>query len=209
MTEEQLLNRLGQKLLSETKRTFYDSYPSRGFSGLNKPIRGQFPTPESPKIASRKYVDSLQYRINTDPEDNQPYIEIYSTLEGENNYGVYIQDGRSETIFGDGRFAKGFPNIEKIRQWIAQKGIQSKSLPSENPITGKITNRIPTLTQLTYLISRGIARDGIFPFPFRDITLSRIQRNLAQEFEPALAEHVNRLIRERVVFIINPGRQTR
>lgn len=200
MNEEALLNEVGQYLLDEVRRTFSEVYPSRGFTGQQKPVKAQFPPVYSSKIATGEYVNSLKYRINTDTESNKPYIEIYSTLPPDKDYGGNIDAGRAN-------FTK-FPPPFAIEKWISAKGIERKSLASINE-KGVPVYRIPTLKQLTFLISRSIAQEGIFPFPFRDITLARVEKNLAKKLEPALAQHVTRLIREQVVFIINPGRQTR
>ena len=81
-------------------------------------------------------------------------------------------------------------------------------LPQKNK-DGSIVYRIPTLKQLNYLISRSIFKEGIFPFPYVDITYERIRKQLVKELEPAMAEYLTNLVRERVVFMVNPQRQTR
>ena len=197
--EEQLLNEVGRFLLQEVKETFSNLYPSRSFGGIEKPLNAQFPPVFSSKIATGQYVNSLQYRINTDADANTPYIEIYSTLPENDNYGRFIDSGRSP-----GKF----PNIREIEVWVRAKGIQPKKLIQLNR-KGETIYRTPTLKQLVYLISRGIARDGIFPFPFREITLNRVSQEITKKLEPALAQKVEQLIREQVVFIVNPQRQTR
>lgn len=197
--EEQLLNQVGQYIVDEVRRTFDNLYPSRSFGGVEKPIAGQFPPVFASKNATGKYINSLTYKIDTDPEDGQPYIQIVSTLPEDENYGRYIESGRQPGTF---------PNIGNIRKWITAKGITPKRLEQRNS-KGNPVYKIPNLSQLTYLISRSIARDGIFPFPFRDITLQRIEKELSKKLEPALAEKIDQLIKERVVFMINPQRQTR
>ena len=197
--EEAQLNIVGQFVLDEVKKTFSELVQSRAFNGLGKPVGGQFPPIFASKNASSRFVDSLTYKINPDVESGLPYITIESSLPENENYGKYIDSGRQIGTF---------PNIAAIEQWIGQKGITPKLLPQRTKYQG-VQYKMPTMKQLVFLLSRSIYREGIFPYQFSEITLDRIQNTLAKKLEGALAEHVNRLIRERIVFIINPNRQTR
>jgi hypothetical protein len=197
--DEAKLNEIGKFILDQTKQTLATPVQSRTFGGLPKPIGGQFPTPVSPKVASRTYIDSLRYRVNTDPKDKQPIIEIFSTLPEGQNYGPYIEEGRAPN--------ERFPNYGKIESWIAEKPIIPKLLPQKD---GKrIRYRIPTLKQLTFLISRSIFEEGIFPYPYAEITRERIIRELVKKMEPIVAQQTEKFIRENVIFQIDPKRRTR
>lgn len=195
--EEELLNQVGQFLVQELQNTFSQVYPSRGFGGRLKPTEAQFPPIYASK--SGRYSQSLSYRINTDAESNQPFIEIFSTLPDDQNYGRFLESGRAPG---------SFPNITAIEAWIRKKSIRPLPLPQKEK-NGNVKYRIPTLKQLTYLLSRSIFREGVFPFPFSDITIQRVEAQLAQQLEPAMRERLTRIINEQVVFIINPNRQTR
>jgi hypothetical protein len=196
--EDELLNRVGQLILNEVKSTFSEIYPSRTFGGQQKPISGQLPPIFSSKNATRTYVNSLRYRIVTDEED-QSFIQIFSTIPEDADYGKYIESGRIPGFW---------PNINAIRIWMTAKQIKPQPLLQKNS-KGEPVYKIPTLKQLNYLISRSIFREGIFPFPYVDITYERIRKQLVKDLEPAVAQRVTNLIRERVVFMVNPQRQTR
>lgn len=199
MKEVDMLNRIGQLILDEVKETFSEVYPSRGFNGQRKPVAGQLPQIFASKNATGTYVNSLRYKIVNDEETDSLFIQIFSTIPEEADYGQYIQDGRIQGFW---------PNISAIRIWMGAKGVVPQPIPNKQK-NGEIRYRIPTLKQLNYLISRSIFREGIFPFPYVDITYERIQQKLVKELEPAAAEIVERLIKERVVFMVNPQRQTR
>lgn len=198
MKDEEMLNRVGEFMLAVTKQVLSENIPSRAFNGQNKPIRGQFPNPQSPKIASGTYINSLQYKITKDEEDDLPVITIYSTLPENKDYGKFIDQGRSNN--------RRFPNLELIAKWISQKGIQPKPL-AQRRADGSIRYRIPSLKQLNFLISRSIAEQGIFPYPYESIAKARIEKEIRKRMEPVVAQEITRIIRERIVFIINPTRR--
>ena len=64
-----------------------------------------------------------------------------------------------------GRLPGTFPNIDAIRKWIQVKPV----IP-----TVQSNGKIPTLEQLTFLISRKIARDGIEPRYYLNNTLDEL-----------------------------------
>jgi hypothetical protein len=199
MSEVALLNKVGQLVLDEVKKTFAELNPSRGFNGQGKPVAGQLPPIFASKNASKTYVNSLRYRIVNDPENDELFIQIFSTLPEEADYGKYIEGGR----------VPGFwPNINAIRIWMGAKNVVPQPLPQKKK-DGSIVYKIPTLKQLNYLISRSIFREGIFPYPYVDITYQRIEQQILKELEPAAAEIVRQLVLEKVVFMVNPQRQTR
>lgn len=65
-----------------------------------------------------------------------------------------------------------FPNIDAIKKWIQVKPV----IP-----TVQSNGKIPTLNQLTYLISRKIARDGIEPKYYLNNTLDEIDLKPLEE----------------------------
>ena len=199
MNEEQL-NALAQLMLSKTKQVLSDVVLARGFNGTNKPVRGQFPPIAASKRASGKYIDSLTYEVDTDPEDGMPFVKIFSNLPIDEDYGVFIEQGRAN--------GRRFPPIKEIQTWISARGIVPKPLPTRQK-DGSIIPKIPTLKQLTFLISRSISEEGIFPYPFEQIVRAEIEREVVEKFEPVAAQYVNTLLRERVIFKINQQRYVR
>lgn len=71
-----------------------------------------------------------------------------------------------------GRLPGTFPNIDAIRKWIQVKPV----IP-----TVQSNGKIPTLEQLTFLISRKIARDGIEPRYYLNNTLDEIDLTPLEE----------------------------
>ncbi len=196
--EDEILVQLAQFMVEQTKEVLSQQIPSRSFVGQNKPLAGQFPTPYSPKIASGKFINSIAYRIDQDPDDNQPYITIYSTLPESEDPGKFIRDGRPN-------FAR-FPNIEAIQRWIRDKQIRPQPLPQRNR-DGEIIFKTPSLKQLTYLISRGIARDGVFPYPYESLVRNKVIGEVKRRMEGFARDMTERLIQERVIFIVNRERR--
>lgn len=104
---------------------------------------------------------------------------IYEVVLQIQEYWKYLEYGRNP-----GRF----PNIDAIRQWIQVKPV----IP-----TVQSNGKVPTLNQLTYLISRKIARDGIEPKYYLNKTLDEIDltpleegitRSLAQQLDNELRQ---------------------
>lgn len=93
---------------------------------------------------------------------------------------VYAEDGIYEVVLNIqdywkyleyGRLPGTFPNIDAIRKWIQVK-----------PITPTMYNgKMPTLDQLTFLISRKIAEKGIEPRYYLNNTLDEIDLTPLEE----------------------------
>lgn len=192
-----MLVAIAQFMVEQTKEVLSEQIPSRSFVGQPKPLSGQFPTPYSPKIASGKFINSINYRIDTDPDDNQPYITIFSTLPENEDPGKYIEGGRSN-------FSR-FPNIQAIERWIRAKQIIPQPLTYRQG--DAIVTKTPSLKQLTFLISRSIARDGIFPYPYESIVRNKVVNEVKNRMEGFARDQMERLIQERVIFIVNRERR--
>jgi len=196
--EDEILQQIAQFMVEQTKEVLSEQVPSRSFVGQNKPIAGQFPTPYSSKIASGKFINSISYRIDQDPDDNQPYITIFSTLPEDEDPGKYIESGRVN-------FSR-FPNIEAIQRWIRDKQIRPQPLVYRGA-DGSVITKTPSLKQLTFLISRSIARDGIFPYPYESLVRNKVIREVKNRMEGFARDRMERLIQERVIFIVNRERR--
>ena len=194
---DEILVAIAQYMVEQTKEVLSEQVPSRSFVGQPKPIAGQFPTPYSPKIATSKFINSITYEIQTDPDDGQPYITIKSSLPQNEDPGKYIQGGRSN-------FAR-FPNIQAIERWIKAKQIFPRPI-SYRQGDGIVT-KTPSLKQLTFLISRGIARDGIFPYPYESLVRNKVIKEVRKRMEGFARDQVEQLIQERVIFIVNRERR--
>ena len=197
--EEAVLNFIGKLMLDETKKLFAQNTASRAFNGQQKPIAGQLPPIFAPKNATSTFIDSLKYRVNIGADENTPLVELYSDLPAADDYGKYIDSGRIP--------GKGIPLL-KMEQWMAAKNIVPQPLLQRGANDSTIF-RVPTMKQLRFLLNRSILRSGIFPFPYEELVKTRIEKEVKRRMEPAVATIIERVIRERIVFIINPERFTR
>ena len=129
---------------------------------------------EDDKVASGELLNSCEYIIEKD--DRQ--IEVSLQLA---DYYKYIEYGR--------RPGK-FPPPDKIRDWIKIKPI----LPREGR-----NGKLPTEQQLTYLISRKIALEGIEP----SYNLTRTVKEINEDFEERIMEAINKDIDENLTVIFS------
>jgi hypothetical protein len=80
---------------------------------------------------------------------------VYEVILNIQDYWRYVEYGR---------LPGKFPNIDAIRKWIQVKPV----------IPNTYNGKLPTIDQLTYLISRKIALDGIEPRYYLNNTLDEI-----------------------------------
>lgn len=98
---------------------------------------------------------------------------LSTTVNAENGiYEVTLQIQDYWRYLEYGRLPGTFPNIDAIRKWIQVKPV----IP-----TVQSNGKIPTLEQLTFLISRKIARDGIEPRYYLNNTLDEIDLTPLEE----------------------------
>lgn len=88
---------------------------------------------------------------------------IYEVILNIADYWRYLEYGRN---------AGSWPPIDAIRKWIEVKPVIPT--PSTN-------GKLPTLEQLTFLISRKIARDGIEPRYYLNNTLDEVDLTPLEE----------------------------
>lgn len=116
------------------------------------------------KIATGRLLNSIEYVV----EKNDMQIEVSLRIE---DYWKYIEDGRE---------AGRFPPIDKIREWIRVKPI----LP--RPFNGKL----PTEDQLTFLISRKIAEEGIEAGHQLSDSISDLRLEWEKQFNEAITQDI-------------------
>lgn len=123
-----------------------------------------------------------EYRAELDANDKNASGQLYNTLEPVDikfsngifegqvsiaDYWKYIEYGRKP-----GKF----PPVDAIRQWIRVKPVMPR------PING-IT---PTEDQLTFLIGRKIATEGIEPNPLLEKALDKLATEWDKKIEEAI-----------------------
>ena len=109
------------------------------------------------------------------------FFEVIFELQ---HYWKYVENGR--------RAGAKFPPVDAIKKWIEIKPIVPR------PINGKI----PSTSQLAYLIGRKIARDGIKPKQLLKKSLE-VADGLIQVLVGLIAEQMQKDINNEIVDIIN------
>lgn len=104
---------------------------------------------------------------------------IYEVLLNIQEYWKYLEYGR---------LPGSFPNIDAIRKWIQVKPV----LPTPDR-----NGKIPTIEQLTFLISRKIAEKGIEPRYYLNNTLDEIDLTPLEEgITRSLAKQLDNELRQ-------------
>jgi hypothetical protein len=114
------------------------------------------------KIATGALYESVRYQVNP----NTGTIKFIFAEEGK-----WVQSGR--------RRGARFPPPGPILKWIKAKGIKGRD---------KKTGRFITDKSLTYLISRGISRNGITPLPFMSMAIKESREQLKKQLKQAVTK---------------------
>lgn len=125
------------------------------------------------------------YRDKLDSGNINASYDLYNSVRymveiGENSFEVKLELEDYWKYIENGRKAGKFPPIDKIKKWIEVKPI----LP--RPYNGKL----PTTTQLAYLISRKIALEGIEPKPILEQTIEEILSEFYISIENAFEQDI-------------------
>lgn len=121
------------------------------------------------KIATGELLNSVEYIL----ESGDTSISVSLKLK---DYWKYVENGRQP-----GKF----PPIDKIREWVSVKPVLPH--PDKN-------GKLPTEQQLTYLIARKIANEGIEPTN----ALKNTQSQINAEFEARISEAITQDIQREV-----------
>lgn len=131
-------------------------------------------------VSLRKYSVDLcniyrQKLIDGDVNATGSLITSIVPYSGELGPTEYVTGIRLETHWRwveYGRLPGKFPPLDRIKQWIQDRNIIP--YPYTTPSGRQV---IPTLDQLTFLISRKIATDGIQPRPYLQESINEIQED--------------------------------
>jgi hypothetical protein len=121
------------------------------------------------KIATGALYNSIRYIVN--PQGDIKFIF--------DEQGKWVQSGR--------RRNSRFPPPGPISNWIKAKGIQGRDK------RGRFISR----KSLTFLISRGIAKDGIRPLPFMDMAIKAAKKQLASKLKKLAAKSLVKRLKQR------------
>lgn len=116
--------------------------------------------------------------------------ELYDSFEkiieiGEDYYSVKISLADYWEYVNNGRKPGKFPPPPAIRNWIEVKPVNPYPLSN---------GKMPSVDQLTFLISRKIANEGIEPTNFFDEAKEQTIRDFEQRIDLAIAEDVSNYI---------------
>lgn len=131
------------------------------------------------KIASGDLYNSIRYIV----EENDNAYEIDIELE---DYWKYVNDGR--------KAGGKFPPINKIEEWIRKKPII--------PYRGR-SGKLPSIEQLTFLISRKIAKDGIAPSHFMDKAVEVSMKDFEKDVQNALSADIGNELKSEIKILYN------
>lgn len=118
--------------------------------------------------------------------------ELYDSFEkiieiGEDYYSVKISLADYWEYVNNGRRPGKFPPPPAIRNWIEVKPVNPYPLPN---------GKTPSVEQLTFLISRKIANEGIEPTNFFDKAKEQTIRDFEDRINYAIEEDVSNFIIE-------------
>lgn len=112
--------------------------------------------------ASGNLFNSIQTRIVKGSDRYDVYLDL-------NDYWIYVENGR--------KAGGKFPPLDKILEWIKVKPVLPR--PDDN-------GKIPTENQLSFLIGRKIAREGIEPRPLLAETINELNQYYLPKLQEAL-----------------------
>lgn len=131
-------------------------------------------------------------RNNLDRNNTNASRELYDSFEkiieiGEDYYSVKISLADYWQYVNNGRKSGKFPPPPAIRNWIEVKPVNPYPLPN---------GKTPSIQQLTFLISRKIANEGIEPTNFFDEAKEEAIRQFKDEINQAISRDVDEWLDE-------------
>lgn len=125
------------------------------------------------KIASGELLNSVNFRLNVEGTIYQVIINF-----GNAYYWKYVEEG----IAPAGKYGNpGWKTFPHIKDWITIKPV----LPRPND-----KGKLPTLNQLSYLITRKIVNEGIKPTPLLAETAAALNMQYKQKIVEAFRKDV-------------------
>lgn len=130
-------------------------------------------------------------RDNLQANNSNASYDLYNSFEkiieiGEDSYSVKVSLEDYWYYVNNGRGPGKFPPPDKIRNWIEVKPVDIQ------PLNGKT----PTVDQLTFLISRKVAKEGTEGNKFFDEAKERTIRDFEMRINLAIEEDVSNYILE-------------
>ena len=138
-------------------------------------------------------------RQNLDANRTNASHNLYDSFEkiieiGEDSFKVSVSLADYWKYVENGRGPGKFPPIDKIREWIEVKPVQ---------ITPDMNGKVPTVEQVSFLISRKIANEGTDAQPFFEPAKQEAISRFNDAIDLAIVDDVFDFINEAVVERMN------
>lgn len=178
--EQEILQDIAKVLQDNVKRQLLKPYPSKTFSGQNKPVSGLRRTPVSSRYASGNLYRQTRVYWETDFEDGQPNLVVDF---GDAEYWEFVNYGR--------RPGK-YPPLFAIDKWVRQK----PGIAGVRDEKGRFVSR----KSLVFLIRRSIAKYGYYGIQFIDKAVNETIEQITEKLGNAAKEYIERLYDEGRIF---------
>jgi len=190
-------------LLDALRAELRKERPARDFNGNLKPLNGRTPNQSGNKIVSGRLYNEMQIFWEKSWEDGEVRIGIDF---GDASEWYYVNYGRKAgtpiTKVRTDRFGNQieyqsytkFPPLEAIKSWAKAKPV----LQYRDRLGRFISN-----DTRAYLISRSIARDGIYGIKFIDAALASVRGELIELLGDSAREYFEDVIRKGLITRVN------
>ena len=162
-----------ERLVIQLKKELAKQYTPKGYNGQVKT------NVQYTKNNTSNLSDSISYRVESDIDTGEAKGVIIM-----DDYYYYVDQGRKPGSGTIGKGVKGWPPVNKIQQWVTQRGIR---------IPGLDTNAI------TYLIGKSIWMKGIGGIDFINNAIDNIIDEMIEAGEEEYADRFEEFIEEILV----------
>lgn len=190
-------------LLDALRAQLRKERPARAYDGRLKPVNGRTPTQYGNKYVTGTLYDQMSIFWEKSWEDGEVRIGIDF---GDADYWYYVNYGRKPgqkiTKVRIDRFGNQieyesytkFPPLDKIKEWAKQKPV----LQYRDRLGRFISN-----DTRAYLMSRAIARDGIYGIRFIDAALAQVKQELVEMLGESARQYFEGILLKGLITRIN------
>lgn len=160
-------------LVVQLRKELAKRYVPKGYNGESKGNASYV------KDNTMNLSNSISYKIESDIDSGEPVGVIIM-----DDYYYYVDQGRRAGSGRIGKGVQGWPPVNKIQQWVTQRGIRIPGLDVDT---------------ITYLIGRSIWLKGIKGIDFINNAIDNIINDLVDAGEEEYAERFEEFIDEILV----------
>ncbi len=192
---------ISRLLKTALQQALLDEYPARTYDGLPKPRSNAYPQGSSQKYVTGELYNSIEVYFEKTFEDGEPALVVDF---GAADYWYYVQYGRKpgNEITKTRTTSRGnlvsytsytkYPPLSAIDKWLVRK-------PELSGLVRDESGRFISRKSLTFLMARGIARDGIAPTDFINKALDNVREELYQLLGEEMVVYFDNLINRGIV----------